>query len=65
MSDATQHPDPSVSADDNHGADVPTVQSAQELADAAPETLDPEHGPVPDGSPLSGSDPIGTVAGKA
>jgi hypothetical protein len=60
MTDTTpQHPDPAVSADDNHGADVPT----EEAAGAPAEALDPAHGPVPDGSPLSAADPIGRAAG--
>lgn len=67
----TQHPDPSVAADDNHGSDSATTPD-DEHPDAvppdvpadAPETADPAHGPVPDGSPLAGADPIGTAAAK-
>ena len=54
-----EHPEPSVAADDNHGA----PSTGDELSAAGPEALDPAHGPVPDGSPLSESDPIGKATG--
>lgn len=55
-----EHPAPSVAADDNHGSQTPDDQThGDDLVEAAdPEALDPAHGPVPDGSPLSESDPI-------
>ncbi len=69
----TQQPDPTMPADDQvyesvqeaRGSDADGAQEVSPDAPAdAPEVADPAHGPVPDGSPLSGSDPIGTAATK-
>lgn len=69
-----QVPDDAVAADDHHGeaADEQAPEVAAAPDEAAPddaaapnaETADASHGPVPDGSPLSASDPIGRAMSK-